>query len=130
MRLLLDTHIAIWAISAPERIPDHVHLLFGEVYPNVFVSAVAVWEIAIKYPLGRTDAPPMSGHQAIAEFQSAGFSLLNITPAHAAFVERLPLLHGDPFDRIMLAQAMVETMQFVTYDRHLSRYDAGILTWS
>lgn len=127
---LLDTHVAIWAISMPERIPGHFHHLFREAYPNVFVSAASIWEIAIKYPLGRTDAPPLSGYQAIAEFQSAGFSLLNITPDQAAFVERLPLLHGDPFDRLLLAQAIVEGTQFVTYDRHLSRYDVGILTWS
>jgi len=129
VRLLLDTHVAIWAVDMPERIPDHVHRLLEEAYPSVFVSAVAVWEIAIKRPLGRADSPPFSGYQALAEFQAAGFSLLDVTPAHAAFVERLPLLHSDPFDRLMLAQAIVEDMQLVTYDRHLARYDAGILTW-
>ncbi len=129
MRLLLDTHVAIWATVAPERILDNHHRLFRQAFPNVFVSAVAVWEIAIKHPLGRPDAPPLSGHDAIAEFQAAGFKFLDVTPAHTAFVERLPLLHGDPFDRLMLAQAIIENMQFVTYDRHLARYDVGILTW-
>ncbi|MCO5156527.1 MAG: type II toxin-antitoxin system VapC family toxin [Aquamicrobium sp.] len=130
MRLLLDTHVAIWAIDTPERIPEHIHLLLREAYPNVFVSAAAVWEIAIKHPLGRSDAPPVSGYQAMAEFEAAGFALLDVSAAHAAFVERLPLHHGDPFDRLMLAQAIVEGMQFVTYDRHLSRYDVALLTWS
>ena len=97
---------------------------------EVAVSVAAIWEIAIKHPLGRADAPPLSSHRAIVEFQTAGFSLLDVTPAHAAFVERLPLLHGDPFDRLMLTQAIIENMQFVTYDRHLARYDVGILTWS
>ncbi|WP_454015246.1 type II toxin-antitoxin system VapC family toxin [Aquamicrobium terrae] len=120
----------MWATSAPERIPDHLRLLLEESYPEVFVSAVAVWEIAIKHPLGRPDAPPLSGYEAIAEFEAAGFSLVDVTPSHAAFVERLPLLHGDPFDRIMLAQAILENMQFVTFDRHLARYDVGVLTWS
>lgn len=129
MKLLLDTHVAIWAISAPERISQHIHFALTEAYPNVFVSTAAVWEIAIKHPLGRADAPPLSGDQAIAEFQTAGFTLLNVTPAHAALVERLPLLHGDPFDRLMLAQAIVENMRFVTFDRRLARYDVGILTW-
>lgn len=94
------------------------------------VSAVAVWEIAIKHGRGRRDAPPMTAPQAIAEFDAAGFDILNVTAEHAAYVEHLPALHGDPFDRLMLAQAIVEDMQFVTYDRHLSRYDARILTWS
>jgi PIN domain nuclease of toxin-antitoxin system len=129
VRLLLDTHVAIWATTAPEHIPDDHNRLLREAFPNIFVSAVAVWEIAIKHPLGRPDAPPLSGHDAIVEFESAGFKFLDVTPAHAAFVERLPLLHGDPFDRLMLAQAILENMRFVTYDRHLARYDAGILTW-
>ncbi|MBN9241385.1 MAG: type II toxin-antitoxin system VapC family toxin [Mesorhizobium sp.] len=129
MRLLLDTHVAIWAITAPERIPDDHHRLLRDAFPNIFVSAVAVWEIAIKHPLGRPDAPSLSGHDAIAEFEAAGFKFLDVTAAHAAFVERLPLLHGDPFDRLMLAQAIIENLQFMTYDRHLSRYDVGILTW-
>lgn len=101
-----------------------------EAYPAVFVSVVAVWEIAIKHQLGRPDAPPVSGHQSIVEFEAAGFSLLDVTASHAAFVEHLPLLHADPFDRLMIAQAAVENMQLVTYDRHLTRYDVAMLTWS
>lgn len=129
MRLLLDTHVAIWATNTPERIPEKIRRLIEDGENELAVSVVAVWEIAIKHPLGRIDAPPFSGYQAIAEFQAASFELLDVTPAHAAFVERLPLLHSDPFDRLMLAQAIVEDMQLVTYDRHLARYGAGILTW-
>lgn len=129
MRLLLDTHVAIWAINAPERIPEHLRARFEQAYPNVFVSVVAVWEIAIKHPLGRPDAPPISAHQAIAEFQSAGLTLVDVTATHAAFVERLPPIHGDPFDRLMLAQAITEGMQLVTRDGHLSRYDVAMLSW-
>lgn len=129
MKLLLDTHIAIWAISTPERIPERLREQFNQAYPNIFVSAVAVWEIAIKHPLGRPSAPPVSAHQAIAEFEGAGLTLLDVTASHAAFVERLPLHHGDPFDRLMVAQAMVESLQLVTVDRHLLRYGAPILTW-
>lgn len=103
--------------------------MIGDAENMVAVSVVAVWEIAIKHRLHRPDSPPFSGHEAIGHFETAGFSLLGVTPAHAAFVERLPLLHGDPFDRLMLAQAVIENMRFVTYDRHLSRYDVGILTW-
>lgn len=128
MRLLLDTHVAIWATNTPHRIPAHIRTLIVE--EQVFVSAVSVWEIAIKHPLGRPDAPPLSAHQALVEFERADFSPLSVSAAHAAFVERLPPVHGDPFDRLMLAQAIIENMQFVTYDRHLSRYDVALLTWS
>ena len=130
MRLLLDTHVAVWATNTPERIPSDIRATIEESRARVSVSVVAIWEIAIKHQLGRADAPPLSGHQAIVEFQNAGFDLLDVTASHAAFVERLPPLHADPFDRLMLAQAAIENMQFVTYDRHLSRYDVALLTWS
>ena len=130
MRLLLDTHVAIWTLTEPRRIPSHISDLLGEPSNTVMASAVAVWEIAIKHQLRRRDSPPFSGHEAIEHFESAGLTLLNVTPAHAACVERLPLIHADPFDRLMLAQAIIENMQFVTYDRHLSRYDIALVTWS
>lgn len=128
MRLLLGTHVAVWATNTPER--EHISGLIEDRGNQIAVSVASVWEIAIKYPLGRADAPPVSGHQAIVEFEAAGFTLLNVTPAHAALVGRLPPIHADPFDRLMLAQAIIEGMQFVTYDRRLARYEVGILTWS
>lgn len=130
MRLLLDTHVAIWTLTEPRRIDARIFDLIGDPETTVVVSVVGVWEIAIKHRLGRPDSPPFAGHDAIGHFMSAGFTLLDVTAAHAAFVERLPLHHGDPFDRLMLAQAIVEGMQFVTYDRHLSRYGVALLTWS
>lgn len=130
MRLLPDTHVAIWATNMPDRLPENVKdALLGSV-GSVVVSIASIWEIAIKHQLGRADAPPLSGHQALIEFEAAGFQLLDVGAHHAAYVERLPLLHADPFDRLMLAQAIIEGMQFVTYDRHLSRYDVPLLTWS
>jgi PIN domain nuclease of toxin-antitoxin system len=130
MKLLLDTHVAIWATNTPGRIPERIRDFIVDGDNEIAVSAVAIWEIAIKHPLGRTDAPPLSGYEAIAEFESAGFNIVNVTPAHAALVERLPPFHADPFDRLMLAQVITEDMRFVTYDSQLSRYDIGIITWS
>ncbi len=71
----------------------------------------------------------MSAYQLIVEFERVDFRVFDINSAHAAFVERLPLHHGDPFDRLMLAQAMVENLQLVTFDRQLIRYGAPVLTW-
>jgi PIN domain nuclease of toxin-antitoxin system len=130
VRLLLDTHIAIWTLTEPRRIPQHIFDCIVDPLHAVAVSAVVVWETAIKHQLRRADSPPFSGHEAIGHFERAGFDMLPVTAAHAAFVERLPRLYADPFDRLMLAQAIIENMQFVTYDRHLSRYDVGLLTWS
>lgn len=129
MRLLLDTHVAIWTLTEPKRIPPDVFSIIRDTATAAAVSAVSVWEIAIKHRLRRPDSPPFTGQQAIGHFRNAGFDILDVTAAHAAFVERLPPLHSDPFDRLMLAQAILENMQFVTYDRLLSRYDVAMLTW-
>lgn len=130
MRLLLDTHVAIWALTEPRRIPQPIFDVMGDMSNSVWVSAVSVWEIAIKHRLKRADSPPFSGQEAIRHFENSGYALLDVAARHAAFVERLPPLHGDPFDRLMLAQAVLENMQFVTYDRYLSRYDVALLTWT
>jgi PIN domain nuclease of toxin-antitoxin system len=130
VKLLLDTHVAIWTLTERRRIPASILKRIGDTDDPVAVSAVAIWEIAIKHRLGRADSPPFSGHEAIGHFEYAGFELLAVSPMHAAFVERLPPIHTDPFDRLMLAQAIMENMQLVTYDGHLSRYGVGVLTWS
>jgi PIN domain nuclease of toxin-antitoxin system len=130
VRVLLDTHVAIWAVTEPQRIPKALLEIISDTANGVFVSVVAVWETSIKHQLGRIDSPPFSGQQSIGHFQDAGFSLLNIIPAHAAFVERLPPIHSDPFDRLMLAQAIVENIHFVTHDSRLRQYDAAILGWT
>lgn len=130
MRFLLDTHVAIWLLTEPGKVPLDVRGLLANADNPVFVSAASIWEMAIKFGLGRTGGPPFSGHAAIGHFEEAGFALLDIKATHAAVVEQLPPLHHDPFDRLMLAQSIVEEMRFVTYDGHLSRYDADILTWS
>ncbi len=129
MKFLLDTHIAIWAVAEPHRIPAHIAGSLADAAGAVAVSAVSIWEIAIKHRLGRPDSPPFSGHEAIVNFDNAGFSLLDVTAAHAALVERLPPIHSDPFDRLILAQAIFHGLQLVTYDSHLLRYDLAVLSW-
>ena len=130
MRLLLDTHVAIWATRMPQRLSHRVRTAIEDPDNDVFVSVVAIWETAIKFPLGRPDGPPFSAFQAIAEFERADFDLLEVRAVHAALVERLPAIHADPFDRLMLAQALVEDLQLVTVDRHLLRYDARFFSWT
>jgi PIN domain nuclease of toxin-antitoxin system len=130
VKVLLDTHVAIWAITERKRIPKGFLEIVADASNSVFVSVVAVWETAMKHRLARPDSPPFSGHEAIEHFRTAGFGLLNVAPEHAAYVERLPPIHFDPFDRLMLAQAIVEDFHFITHDSNLRRYDAAILSWS
>jgi PIN domain nuclease of toxin-antitoxin system len=129
LRLLLDTHVALWAVAAPDRLPESVRDLITRSDNLPFVSAASVWEIAIKHALNRDAVGdmPLSALAATAAFEDAGFYWLSITVAHAAAVERLPRLHADPFDRLLLAQAMEEPMRFVTHDRTLAAYSESVI---
>ena len=127
MKFLLDTHIAIWALTDRARIKPQVPEIIANTDNAIFVSVVAIWEIAIKTPLNRERGkPPFSATEGIGYFREAGFTLLDIPPRHAAAVESLPLLHRDPFDRLLVAQALSEPMRLVT-DALVARYSDTII---
>jgi PIN domain nuclease of toxin-antitoxin system len=130
MRLLIDTHIAIWASFEQSRLPPAARKLL-ETSDSVWVSAASIWEIAIKHALyGKRvgSAFPMSGREAIVEFELAGFQRLDITADHAAMVDTLPRHHGDPFDRMLVAQALAEPLRLVTADKALAAYGEIVIT--
>ncbi len=124
MRLLLDTHIALWAITGDRRLSANACALILDTENEVIVSAASVWEIAIKHALarGRPDDMPVSGSQALNAFTAAGYAMLPISPAHAAAIEQLPRLHDDPFDRMLLAQAITEPLRLLTSDARVLAY--------
>ncbi|MDO5057541.1 MAG: type II toxin-antitoxin system VapC family toxin [Lautropia sp.] len=126
MNLLLDTHIALWAISDSPRLSGQARKLILSTENRIWVSAATVWEIAIKHALRRGQMP-LSGEQALGYFRQAGYALLPIKPEHAAAVDNLSALHHDPFDRILVAQARVEPMRLVTHDATVAAYDVGII---
>ena len=119
MRVLLDTHLLLWALAAPSKLPAAARkrIEAGE----VFVSAASIWEISIKSALGRLEADPQ---EVLAAIAPAGFGLLPITGEHAAKVRELPRLHKDPFDRMLVAQASIEPMILLTNDEALAGYGA------
>jgi PIN domain nuclease of toxin-antitoxin system len=124
MRLLLDTHVALWAIADHPNLGGKARRLIEDPDNEIYVSAVSVWEIAIKH--SRTaDGPngmPISGQQALGYFRDAEFSLLPITPDHTAAVDELPPLHADPFDRLLVAQALSEPLRLLTRDQRIAGY--------
>lgn len=125
MRVLLDTHIALWAVVGSKRLaPRAKELILAA--DDVFVSAASLWEIAIKHGLGRGDMP-ISSAQALQAFTDAGYALLDIRPEHAIAVERLAPIHGDPFDRMLVAQALVEPVTLITRDALVASYSAAIV---
>lgn len=126
MRLLLDTHIALWAITGSPKLPGQARELILAPSSEIFVSAASVWEIAIKHSLNRGNMP-VSGTDAARYFAEAGYTLLPITAEHAAATEALPMHHADPFDRMLVAQALTEPLRLVTHDEMLPKYGDGVL---
>lgn len=126
MNLLLDTHIALWAITDSEKLAQKARDLIESPKATVWVSSATIWEIAIKHSMGRGDMP-VSGKDALRYFSESGYRLLPIEAEHAAAVEELPAHHYDPFDRILVAQSLVEPMRLVTHDSLLARYGDTII---
>lgn len=121
MNLLLDTHVALWAIADSPRLSERARDLILTPHATVWISAASIWEIAIKHQLGRGEMP-VSGVDAIRHFRAAGYQFLPVEPEHAAAVETLAPHHQDPFDRLLAAQAQVEPMRLLTHDPLLGRY--------
>ncbi len=126
MNLLLDTHVALWAITDNPRLPDAARKLIAAPRNTIWVSAASLWEISIKHSLGRGDMP-ISGHEALRYFQEAGYHFLAVEPEHAAAVGDLPAHHSDPFDRLLVTQALLEPMRLLTHDARVALYTDTIV---
>lgn len=118
MRLLLDTHALLWWLDDDDRLGDPARDAVAAA-EDVVVSAVSVWEIGIKQALGKLTGPA----DIEAEIGVNGFSALDISPRHALRAAGLPAHHGDPFDRMLIAQALTEGLVVVTRDRRFADYD-------
>ena len=127
--MLLDTHVALWVLVSPEYLTDRVRGAITNTDNVIFVSAVSVWEIAVKFAIRKRDAPPFSGAEALGHFQDVGFRMLSVTAEHAAGVDRLPPHHRDPFDRLLVSQALVEPLRLVTHDSRLAAYSDTVITF-
>ena len=126
MNLLLDTHVALWAITDSPKLPLKARELIASPRTNVWISTASIWEIAIKYSLGRGDMP-ISGQTALRYFSESGYRQLPIEAEHAVAIEDLPAHHSDPFDRILVAQALVEPMRLMTHDATVALYSDTII---
>jgi len=123
---LLDTHVALWAITDSPRLSTRARALIEDPNATIWVSAASLWEISIKHDLGRGEMP-VSGPDALAFFQEAGLRILSIAAEHVVAVAALPPHHQDPFDRILVAQAQVEPMHLITHDALVAKYDPAII---
>ena len=125
MKLLLDTHLVLWAASAPERLSPTALELLESAANELVVSVVSFWEIVIKRGLGRDDFQ-VDPSRLRRGLRDNGWLELVLTSDHALAVERLPLLHKDPFDRMLVAQSNVEGIVLLTADPLVSQYPGSV----
>ena len=125
MKLLLDTHIFLWFIMGSPRLSTHARDLIEDEANEKFLSVASLWEIAIKYSLGKLSLSAPFDKLIPQQLSLNGFELLNIKIDHATMVATLPFHHRDPFDRLLIAQAMTEKMSVVSSD---SAFDAYTIT--
>jgi PIN domain nuclease of toxin-antitoxin system len=123
MRFLLDTSALLLALSEPERLSSDARAAVEDPDSTVLVSAASVWEIAMKRSLGKLEAP----ESIVCAILEAGLETLDITPGHAERAGSLPPHHRDPFDRMLVAQALAEGCTLLTRDDALRAYEAPIL---
>jgi PIN domain nuclease of toxin-antitoxin system len=125
VKLLLDTQVLLWAAGQPERLSSSARRMLSSSSNELLFSAASIWEIAIKHSLGRSDfrVEPRVLRRALLD---NGYTELPITGEHAVSVDLLPTVHHDPFDRILLAQALCEGVTLVTADAQLAQYDGPI----
>ncbi len=125
MRLLLDTHLLLWTTASSKRLPREARALIENAVNEIYFSAASIWELAIKLSLGRKDFRiDLSALQTA--LPDMGLIELPVTAVHAAGVTKLPLIHRDPFDRLLIAQSIAEPLTLLTNDALLARYSDGV----
>jgi PIN domain nuclease of toxin-antitoxin system len=129
MNLLIDTHCWLWSLEAPDKLSAQARQLLADPQNEVFLSAASVWEIVIKSMIGKLTLPSPPGVFIPDRVAALNNQLLSITAAHVFALEQLPAHHRDPFDRLLIAQAISESMQLVTADPNIRKYSVA-LVWA
>ena len=125
MKLLLDTHIVIWAAFTPDRLSQSAQSLIMDEENELLFSPVNLWEVAIKRALGRRDFQ-FDSRVLRRNLLLNGYQELPITSDHAVAIDQLPDIHKDPFDRLLIAQSMVEGILLLTSDPTVAKYPAPV----
>lgn len=125
MKYLLDTHLLLWAANSPERLSAKALAVFNDPDSSLFFGAASIWEIAIKNGLGRDDFK-VDVSLLRRGLMDNGYQEIPLLSAHTVFLKNLPTLHKDPFDRILVAQAMAEGITLLTADTVVASYPGPI----
>ena len=126
MRLLLDTHVWLWMVVAPERLSAAARRLVLSEENELALSAASAWEIVIKHALGKLKLPGEPAELVLEWMRRTGVTPLPVLHRHALQVASLPRLHRDPFDRLLVAQAQIEELTVLTVDRQFARYEVKV----
>jgi PIN domain nuclease of toxin-antitoxin system len=127
MSFLLDTHVWLWMLTAPDRLRGKALDVIQDSRSRLVLSAVSSWEIAIKYSIGRLPLPDAPESYVPERIRASKVESMPITHAHALRVAALPRHHDDPFDRMLIAQAQLEQLTIITADPLLERYEVALL---
>lgn len=125
MKLLLDTHLLIWASEGIERVPKGARALMADMSNELVFSAASIWEVTIKVGLNRSDFR-VDARMLRRGLLDNGYTELPIRSEHGLAIETLPLIHKDPFDRLLIAQSIVEGITLLTNDALLAQYPASV----
>ena len=125
MKLLLDTHVLLWAAGQPERLPAVARALLDDPQNQPMFSSASLWEIAIKSGLGRDDFQ-VDARLLRRGLLDNGYGELPVSSEHAVAIDSLPSIHKDPFDRLLVAQSMVEGITLLTSDPLVAQYPAPV----
>lgn len=133
MNILLDTHVLIWCFFSAKKIPDDIKDMITDPENNIFYSSLSVWEIALKHSK-RPDQMPVAPERIIKECRRAGFMPLSLCNDHVLaesglVVKNVSIDHKDPFDRMLISQAISEDMVFITHDPKKKAYDVPKMIW-
>lgn len=123
-RYLLDTHVFLWAVTRNPRLGPETREVIRSIANDIFISVASIWEISIKQGIGKMPELPGEPDEMVGE---TGFNMLIINSDHAKTAGRLPLLHRDPFDRMLIAQAQIENLTLITDDQNIALYDVATL---
>lgn len=124
MRLMLDTHVLLWWLQDSPRLGQQARALIADPDHELLVSLASPWEISVKHRIGKMQE---SGSEVMAGLDDQGIAMLDLKPAHLRVLEAMPLIHRDPFDHLIIAQALAERCTIITDDAQFSAYGVACL---